>query len=162
MQPRKAGTFLCTIPSFCYIVFLSWLKYSVMMKSVSLCELKRPVDFNINILENEKLLKLNNKNREFLSKSEHSAQSRMNDHRRIEKKANHHGASYRRCPYNRRHYVLDEIYGSHLISCSKKNSQINVIICPYGGSHRCRNVDQMVKILQKFFVQEMKIRRELK
>lgn len=60
------------------------------------------------------------------------------------KKKYHCEATYIRCPYNRRHYVLDRIYESHLVSCGQSNPHINVIICPYNGSHRCRTIEAMV------------------
>lgn len=56
----------------------------------------------------------------------------------------HHSATYVRCPYNRRHYVLERIYDSHLNDCSRENPHINVLICPFNGSHRCRNITAMV------------------
>lgn len=53
-------------------------------------------------------------------------------------------ATYIRCPYDPRHYVHDRFYESHLVSCSQRNPHINVIICPYNGFHRCRNIESMV------------------
>lgn len=84
-------------------------------------------------------------------------QSNMNQNKRNVEKGHDSQATYIRCPYNRSHYVLDRVYESHVDSCGQRNSHINVIVCPYNGSHRCRTIEEMVN--WRFYATEYSFRK---
>lgn len=53
-------------------------------------------------------------------------------------------AVYIRCPYDRRHFVLEKTFEHHLNSCRQHHPKVNLLFCPFNTSHRCRNMEQLV------------------
>lgn len=54
-----------------------------------------------------------------------------------------------RCPYDNRHFVLQQNYEAHLPACAQKHPDKNVLFCPFNTSHRCTTLEALVKARKK-------------